>query len=149
MKSTLNFHWKDWYWRWSPNTLAAWYEEQAHWKRSWCGERLGAGGEGDDRGRDVWMASATQWTWLWANSGRRWRTEKPGVLQSTRSQRVGHDLATEQQQQQEITDSFHCIQTGISKMTSSWTMWKLRTSVHQRASLRKVKKQPTDLRENS
>ena len=40
-----------------------------------------------------------QWTWVWANSGKWWRTGKPGVLQSMGSQRVRHDLATEQQQQ--------------------------------------------------
>ena len=50
-----------------------------------------------DRGWDGWMASPTQWTWLWANSGRWWRTGKPGVLQSMGSQRVGHNLATEHQ----------------------------------------------------
>ena len=44
---------------------------------------------------DGWMASPTQWTWVWANSGRQWRTGKPGV--SMGSQRVGHDLVTEQQ----------------------------------------------------
>ena len=40
------------------------------------------------------MASPTQWTWVWANSGRQWRTGKPSVLQSMGSQRVGHDWAT-------------------------------------------------------
>ena len=45
---------------------------------------------------DGWMASLTQWTWVWASSRRWWRTGKPGVLQSTRSQRVRHDRATEQ-----------------------------------------------------
>ena len=40
------------------------------WKRPWCWERLKAGGEGDDRGWDGWMPSLTQWTWVWANSGR-------------------------------------------------------------------------------
>ena len=37
-------------------------------ERPWCWERLKAGGEGDDRGWDVWMASPTQWTWVWVNS---------------------------------------------------------------------------------
>ena len=60
-------------------------------------ERLRAGGEGDDRGRDGWMTSSTQWTWVSANSGIWWRTGKPGVLQSMRSQGVEHDWATEQQ----------------------------------------------------
>ena len=53
---------------------------------------------GDDRGWDGWMASLTQWTWVWANSGRSWRTGEPGVLQSMGSQRVRHNLANEQQQ---------------------------------------------------
>ena len=61
-------------------------------------ERLKAGGEGDDRGWDGWTASPTQWTWVWASSGRWWRTGRPGVLQSMGSQRVGHDWAAEQQQ---------------------------------------------------
>ena len=66
-------------------------------KRPWCWERLKAGGCGVDRGWDGWMASLIQWTWVWANSGRQWRTGMPGVLQSMGSQRVGHDLGTEQQ----------------------------------------------------
>ena len=51
----------------------------------------------DNRVQDGWMASPTQWTWLWANSGRQWRT---GCLAcySTWSHRVGHNLVTEQQQ---------------------------------------------------
>ena len=56
----------------NSNTLAAWCEELTHWKRPWCWERLGAGGEGDDRGWDGWMASLTQWTWVWVNSGSWW-----------------------------------------------------------------------------
>ena len=97
-KSTLNIHWKDWCWSWSSNTFATWCKEQTYWKRPWCWERLRAGGEGDDIGWDDCMASLTQWTWVWANSGSWWRTGKPGVLQSMGSQRVGHDLVTEQQQ---------------------------------------------------
>ena len=61
-------------------------EELTHWKRSWCWERLKAGGEGDDRGWDGWMASPTQWMWIWARSGSWWRTGKPGMLQSMGSQ---------------------------------------------------------------
>ena len=53
-----------------------------------------------DRGWDSWMVSPIQRTWTWVNSGRWWGTGKPGVLQSLGPQRVGHDLATEQQQQQ-------------------------------------------------
>ena len=63
--------------------------------RLWCWEGLGAGGEGDDRGWDGWMAWPTQWTWVWVNSGRWWWTGRPGVLWFMGSQRVGHDWATE------------------------------------------------------
>ena len=50
------------------NTLASWCKELTHWKRPWCWERLKVGGKGDDRGWDGWMASLTQWTWIWASS---------------------------------------------------------------------------------
>ena len=69
-KSTLNIHWKDWHWSWNSNTLATWREESTHWKRPRCWERLRGEGEGDDRGWDGWMASPTQYTWIWTNSGR-------------------------------------------------------------------------------
>ena len=62
-------------------------------KRHWCWERLKAGGEG----WDGWMASLTQWTWVWVNSRSWWWTRRPGMLQSMGSQRVGHDWATKQQ----------------------------------------------------
>ena len=67
---------------------------QTHWKRLWCWERLKAR-EGDNRGWDGWMASPTQWTWVWVGSGSWWSTGKPGVLQSLGPQRVGHDWVTE------------------------------------------------------
>ena len=76
-----------------------WCEELTHWKRPWCWERLKAGGEGDDRGWDGWMASPARWTWVWASSGRWWWTGKLSVVQSMGSQRVRHDRASEQQQQ--------------------------------------------------
>ena len=91
----LNIHWKDWCWSWNSNTLATWYEEMTHWKRPWCWERLKAAREGDDRRWDGWMASLTQWTWVWASSRSWWWTGRPGVLQSMGSQRVGPDWATE------------------------------------------------------
>ena len=62
--------------------------------RPWCWERLRAGGEGDDRGWDGWMASPTRWTWVWVNSRSWWWTGKPGVLRLW-VHRVGHDWATE------------------------------------------------------
>ena len=73
-------HWKHWCWSWNSNTLTTWCEELTHWKRPWCWERLRAGGEGDDRGWDGWMASLTRWTWVWVNSGSWWWTGRPGVL---------------------------------------------------------------------
>ena len=88
------FHWKNWCWSWNTNVLATWYEELTHWKRPWCWERFKAGGEGDDRGWDGWMASPTQWTWVWASSRSWWWTGKPGRLQSMGC-RVRHDWVTE------------------------------------------------------
>ena len=55
----------------------------------------GTGGEGDDRGLDGWMASATQRTWVWVSSRSWWWTGKPGVLQSMGLQRVGHNWVIE------------------------------------------------------
>ena len=66
-----------------------------HWKRLWFCEGLRAGGEGDDRGWDGWMASLTRWTWVWMNSGRWWWTGRPGVLQFMGWQRVRHDRVTD------------------------------------------------------
>ena len=70
-------------------------EELTHWKRLWCWEGLGTGGEGDDRGWDGWMASRTRWMWVWVNSGSWWWTGRPGVLRFMLSQRVVHNWATE------------------------------------------------------
>ena len=70
-------------------------KELTHWKRLWCWEGLGAGGEGDYRGWDGWMPSPTQWTWVWVDSGSWWWTWRPGVLWFMGSQRVGHDWVTE------------------------------------------------------
>ena len=63
--------------------------------KDWCWERFKMGEDGDDRGWDGWMASPTQWTWVWVNSGSWWWTGRPGVLQSMGLQRVGHDWVTE------------------------------------------------------
>ena len=53
------------------------------------------GGEGDNRRWDGWMASPTQWTWVWVNSGSWWWTGRLCMLQTMGSQRVGHDWATD------------------------------------------------------
>ena len=75
--------------------LATWCKGLSHWKRSWFWERLKVEGEGDDRGWDGSMVSLTQWTWVWASSGRWWKTGEPGVLQSMGSQKFRHDWVTE------------------------------------------------------
>jgi len=56
---------------------------------------IGAGGEGDNRGWDGWMASPTQWTWVSVSSGSWWWTGRPGMLLFMGSQRVGHDWTTD------------------------------------------------------
>ena len=79
----------------AEKTLAISCEELTHWKRLWCWEGWGAGGEGDDRGWDGWMASLTRWTWVWENYGSWGWTGRPGVLRFMGLQRVGHDWMTE------------------------------------------------------
>ena len=71
----------------SSNTLATWCEQLTHWKRSWCWGRLRAGGEGDDRGWDGWMASPTRWTEVWkireiVKDKEVWRAAVPRVTKS-------------------------------------------------------------------
>ena len=83
-------------------------------KRSWGWERLKVGGEGDDREWDGWMTSLTQWTWVWVSSGSWWWMGKPGVLQSMKSQRVGHNWVTEP------TDWW----TVLLLLVASWSIWK-------------------------
>ena len=90
-RSALGFLWKDWCWSWNSSTLATSCEELTHWKRLWCWEGLGEGGERDDRAWDGWMASLTGWTWVWVNSRSWWWTGRPGVLQFMQSQRVRHN----------------------------------------------------------
>ena len=94
-RSALGFLWKEWCWGWNSSTLATSCEELTHWKRLWCWEGFGPGGEGDDRGWDGWMASLTRWTWVWVNSRSCWWPGRPGVLQFMGSQRVGHDWVTD------------------------------------------------------
>ena len=118
-KSVLNIHWKDWCWSWNSNTLATWCEELTHWKRPWGWERLKAEREGDDRRWDGWMASPTQWTWVWVSPGSWWCTGKPGMLQFMGSQRVGHNWETEL--------SWFRIYSGHISLTQgkwNWVHWK-------------------------
>ena len=94
-RSALGFLRREWCWSWNSSILATSSEELTHWKRLWCWEGLGAGGEGDDRGWDGWIASPTRWMWVWVNSGSWWWTGRPSVLWFMGSQRVGHDWVTE------------------------------------------------------
>ena len=77
------------------STLATSCEELTHRKRLWCWEVLGAGGKGDNRGWDGWMASLTRFTWVWVNSRSWWWTGRPGILWFMGWQRVRHDWMTE------------------------------------------------------
>ena len=82
-------------WSWSSNSLATWCKEMTHWKRPWCWKRLKAGGEGDDKGWEGWMASLTRWIWVWVGSTSWSWTGRPDELHLPGLQRVGHDWATE------------------------------------------------------
>ena len=93
LEGLMNIHWKDWWWNWRSSILATWCRELTHWKRP--GKDAGKDG-GDNRGWDSWMASQTQWIWVWANSRRSGRAGKPGMLQFMGPQRVGHNSATKQ-----------------------------------------------------
>ena len=79
----------------NSNTLATGCKELTHWERPWCWQRLRAGGKESDRGWDGWMASATQWTWVWVNSRSWWWTGRPGMLWFMGSWRVRHNWAIE------------------------------------------------------
>ena len=79
---------------WPPDGKNQLTDDGKDW-RPWCWERLKAGGEGVDKGRDGWMVSPTQWSWVWVNSGSWWWTGRPGMLQSMELQRVGHNWETE------------------------------------------------------
>ena len=103
------------YLMWRVDSLES---QSLHWKRLWCWEGLGAGGEGDDRGWDGWMASLTRWMWVSLNPGSWWWTGRPGVLQFMGLQRVGHDWATELNwMTYDIEHLFICL---FAICTSSW-----------------------------
>ena len=80
-------------------------------KRPWCWERLKAGGKGDNRGWDGWMASPTRWTGVWANS---WMTGKVGVLQSMGWQRLGLNCANEHYTTRRIWPIFYNSKSSIN-----------------------------------
>ena len=92
-------------------------------KKTWCWERLKAGREADDRGWDGWIASPTQWIWVWANSVRWRRTGKPGVLQSMELQRVGHNWATEQHKVSPKRFKVVSITQAFNKISCGHSLW--------------------------
>ena len=104
--------------QWSFSTLATSREELTYWKRPWCWEGLGAGGEGDNRRWDGWMALPTQWTWVWVNFRSWWWTGRPGMLRFMGSQRVKHNWTelnwTEPVGQNQLGDL--CLSEKINKI---------------------------------
>ena len=108
-RSVLGVHWKDWCWNWISNTLATWCEELTRW------ERMKAGGEGDDRGWDGWMASPTWWTWVWVSCGSWWWTGSLVCCSSWGSQRFAQDWATEPHWR-----SFYRIEMLAKRVRGKW-----------------------------
>ena len=121
---------------WPPNA-----KSWLIWKDPDYWERLRAGGEGDDGGRNGWMASLTQWTWFWVDSGSWWWTGRPGLLQFMGSQRVVHNWVTELN----WTDGCPTLYTKETKNHSArtvsrisslkWTELNLLTCIHNIAAI--------------
>ena len=87
---------------WPPDVKSRLIRKDPDAGKDWKQEEKGM------TGWDVWMASLTQWTWVWVSSGRWWRTGKPGVLQYVGSQRVRHDWVTEQQSKRVYIGRLQC-----------------------------------------
>ena len=105
-----------------------WCKQLTHLTRLWCWERLRAGGERDNRGRDGWMASPTQWTWVWVDSGSWWWTGGPGMLQFMGSQRVGHVWAIELNWMEKETQKIDSWTWGEGRR--SWDLWEEQDYLH-------------------
>ena len=96
MKWVLNIHWKDWCWSWIQLQYTGHLMRRTDsFEDTLMLGKIKAGGKGDDREWDGWMASLIQWTWVWVNSGSWWWTGRPGVLQSMGLQRVGLNWVSE------------------------------------------------------
>ena len=100
-------------------------------EKTWCWKKLKTG-EGDDRGQDGWIASRSQWTWVWASSGRWWSTGKAGVQRSMGWQRVRHDWPTEKLQW--ISWLTNWAHISCSSYTGLWFLyhWTIKELEHQR-----------------
>ena len=96
--------------------------------KTWCWERLKVGGEGGNRGWDGWMASLTQWVWVWVNCGSWWWTGRPGMLQSMGSQRVGHDWVTEMNWTELIATNLSLLYWTFKLLTSQEVVFNVHLS---------------------
>ena len=84
--------------KYSLEGLMLWPPDEKNWlngKDPDTGERLKAGGEGNDRGWDGWMSSPSGWTWVWESSGVWCWTGKPCMLQQKKKKKTGHYWVTE------------------------------------------------------
>ena len=119
-RSVLGVHWKDWCWSRNSNTLATSCEELTHWKRPWCWEGLGAGGEGDDREWDGWMASLTRLAWF---------EQTPGVGDGQGSWCAAiHGVAESQTRLSDWTDwltDWSILKGNTVNVTQSWAWFRL------------------------
>ena len=104
-------------------TPILWPPDVKNWLigKDWCWERLKAGGEGDDRGWDGWMASPTLQTWVWASFGSWWWTGKPGVLQSKGCKES--DM-TEQLNWSGVKQKFIVLRKRINPQLNTNSWWK-------------------------
>ena len=93
--SVLGVDWKDWCWSWNSNNFGHLMRRNDSLEKTLMLGKIEDRIRRDEWEWDGWMASLTQWTWVWASSGSWWWTGRPGVLQSLGLQRVGHDSDTE------------------------------------------------------
>ena len=94
-RSVLGVHWRDWHWSWELQYFGHLMQRANSFERILMLGKIEGRRRGDDRRWDGWMASPTQWTWVWVDSGSWWWTGRPGVLWFMGLQRVGHDWAIE------------------------------------------------------